>query len=246
MKILATLAIQEYSIEATVKHIQNSFLREVYNIPSNSTELILPSQREYLSSSPKPMKKNASANNFESIDMKQLNLLKNKLNYSLGIVNLANVLLSSLHNWSLENEIDKVCVDILGLKKPFYPVSFGKISRGAHIFIMFPPKKYNCQKVQVMKKIDEVNSDINNPFIPASKSLNLINFDSEEELNNSSTIAKSIDQPTEEIKTLKNLAPPKEYWLSNKLMNTEHLLAILALSNSLMNLNYLPDFFSKK
>lgn len=223
-------------------------MREVYNIPSNSTELILPSQREFLSSSPKPMKKNASANNLESIDIKQLNFLKSKLNNSIGIVNLAHFLLSSLHIWNIEIQIDKICTEILGLKKPFYPVSFGKISRGAHIFIMFPPKKIDCQIVQELKKNDDLNefsSDITNSFIPPSKSFNLINFDSEEDLN-SSTIAKPIDQTVKEIKKWKNLATTKEYWLSNKIMNTEHFLAILALSNSLMNLNYLADFFSKK
>jgi hypothetical protein len=43
---------------------------------------------------------------------------------------VAQLLLSLLHGWGLDPELDKVCQAKLGLLRPLVPVSFGLLSRG--------------------------------------------------------------------------------------------------------------------
>lgn len=86
-------------------------------------------------------KRVATAKIFESIDIKQLNALKSKLSYAQSILKLTNILLSSLHIWSLDTDLDKIFSEKLSIQKPKYPITFGRITRGAHVFVMFPIKK---------------------------------------------------------------------------------------------------------
>ena len=96
-----------------------------------------------------------------------------------------------------EGELNKKIVQLLFseklcIYKPNSPVIFGRISRGAHLFVSFP------------SKVTHTESGMNLP---------------EEKLSSELT------------------APSKEYWLSSKFVATEHLLAILSISNSFMNLS---------
>lgn len=43
---------------------------------------------------------------------------------------IAQLLLSLLHAWGMEPELDRVCETKLGLLRPMVPVSFGVISKG--------------------------------------------------------------------------------------------------------------------
>ena len=121
-----------------------------------------------------------------------LNNLKTKLNYAQSITKLTNILLSSLHVWALDQDLDTLFSEKLCIYKPNSPVIFGRISRGAHLFVSFP------------SKVTHTESGMNLP---------------EEKLSSELT------------------APSKEYWLSSKFVATEHLLAILSISNSFMNLS---------
>ena len=205
-------------------------------------------------------RRNASAKLFDSIDTKQLNTFKSKVKYSQIIIDLTNILLSSLHVWSLDDSVDKTFSDLLEFVKPKYPISFGRISRGAHLFVMFPPKKasFNFDGMSNTSSMNEIKSEVSSPTrMVSTKSFNLIDFDSEEELiksKSSSTTSNSIAslargnsmQPLVEDRNLEVSSPTREYWLSIKSITTEHLLAILAISNSFMNLNNFIDLQAKK
>ncbi|CAH1251800.1 WDR7 [Branchiostoma lanceolatum] len=76
----------------------------------------------------------------ESVDLeykskrsKNLTLLE----YNLTL-DIAQLLMSCLHAWGLDLELDKLCLFKLGLLKPHIPVSFGLISRGGHMSLMLP------------------------------------------------------------------------------------------------------------
>lgn len=45
---------------------------------------------------------------------------------------IAQLLLSLLHGWSLDDDLDQVCRTRLGLSKPKSPVSFGHLSRSGN------------------------------------------------------------------------------------------------------------------
>lgn len=227
--------MEEYSLEATIKQIQKNFFSEAHSVEcTSSKQLILPSQRVI---SPSTLKRNASAKVFESIDTGEINMIKSKLNYSQYIVDLANLLLSSLHIWSIDDSIDKLCFNSLGLRKPYYPVTFGRISKGSHLFIKFPSKFYNSEKFAPKN----VYSD---QSLPSSISFNLIDLDTEQVSDvappkNNAPIHSKIDDSTKENSNyMKAFLPSKKYWLSLKSITTEHILAVLAISDTLMNLEY--------
>ena len=143
-------------------------------------------------------------------------MLKRKVSYAQSIIKLSHILLSCMHVWTIEPNLDKMFVDRLNLQKPKYPVAFGRISRGAHLFVMFPPKR-------ALLGFD----DLAKP---------LIDLDEEKcffDLN------KKSNEP-------ETPSPTRETWLSTKQLTTEHLLAILAISNSFMNLSNFIDLQMKQ
>ena len=109
--------------------------------------------------------------------------------------------------WSVDQNLDKLFKDNLNLQMPKYPIGFGRISRGYHMFVMFPPKK--------PPTLYEDNKIAPNSLLALSRN-------------------KEISQTS------------REYWVSNKSISTDHLLAILAISNSFMNLQSLIDLQLKQ
>lgn len=56
---------------------------------------------------------------------------------------IAQLLLSLLHGWGLDSDLDKVCESKLGLLRPLLPVSFGLLSRAGHMSLLLPTYRYN-------------------------------------------------------------------------------------------------------
>uniref|UniRef100_A0A8B9X6H5 WD repeat-containing protein 7 n=1 Tax=Bos mutus grunniens TaxID=30521 RepID=A0A8B9X6H5_BOSMU len=59
------------------------------------------------------------------------------LEYNLTM-DTAKLFMSCLHAWGLNEVLDKVCLDRLGMLKPHCTVSFGLLSRGGHMSLMLP------------------------------------------------------------------------------------------------------------
>lgn len=59
------------------------------------------------------------------------------LEYNLTM-DTAKLFMSCLHAWGLNEVLDAVCLDRLGMLKPHCPVSFGLLSRGGHMSLMLP------------------------------------------------------------------------------------------------------------
>lgn len=54
------------------------------------------------------------------------------------IVDMVRLLLSCLHAWNLDESLDQLCEDVLGLVQPCRPVSFGLLSRGSCMSLVLP------------------------------------------------------------------------------------------------------------
>lgn len=52
---------------------------------------------------------------------------------------VAQLLLSLLHAWGIDMDLDKVCEGKLGLLRPMLPVSFGVLSKGGEFFSLVLP-----------------------------------------------------------------------------------------------------------
>jgi hypothetical protein len=50
---------------------------------------------------------------------------------------IAQLLLSLLHAWGLDPDLDKVCEGKLGLLRPMVPVSFGVVSKAGEFTLVF-------------------------------------------------------------------------------------------------------------
>lgn len=51
---------------------------------------------------------------------------------------IAQLFMSMLHAWGLDPDLDKLCLNKLGLLRPKSPISFGLISREGHMSLMLP------------------------------------------------------------------------------------------------------------
>jgi hypothetical protein len=145
-----------------------------------------------------------SSRAFDSIDVKHLNLLKTKLAYAQSNIKLIQILLSSLHAWQLDPSLDKLFTDKLEFQRPKFPITFGRISRGAHLFVSFPQRQPPMNAIVTLpptisstnpffNEIKEVKFfaastttltttaalGSNSGRIAKEKSMNLINFDDE-------------------------------------------------------------------
>ncbi|XP_030423926.1 WD repeat-containing protein 7 isoform X1 [Gopherus evgoodei] len=74
-----------------------------------------------------------SAPEYRSSKSKPLTLLE----YNLTM-DTAKLFMSCLHAWGLNEVLDSVCLDRLGMLKPHCSVSFGLLSRGGHMSLMLP------------------------------------------------------------------------------------------------------------
>ncbi|CAI8021219.1 WD repeat-containing protein 7 [Geodia barretti] len=53
-------------------------------------------------------------------------------------LNIVRLLLSCLHAWSLDQDLDRDCEEVLGLVRPSRPVSFGLLSKGQCLSLVLP------------------------------------------------------------------------------------------------------------
>jgi len=71
--------------------------------------------------------------------------------------------MSCLHAWGLNEVLDEVCLDRLGMLKPHCTVSFGLLSRGGHMSLMLPgynqpARKLSHGKGEVGRKLPATES----------------------------------------------------------------------------------------
>lgn len=72
------------------------------------------------------------------------------LEYNLTM-DTAKLFMSCLHAWGLNEQLDGICLDRLGMLRPHCPISFGLISRGGHMSLMLPTFKVRLSHQMLVK-----------------------------------------------------------------------------------------------
>lgn len=58
--------------------------------------------------------------------------------YESLTVKVAQLLMSCLHAWGLDPDLDRLCTNKLGLLRPHFPICFGLLSRQGHMSLLLP------------------------------------------------------------------------------------------------------------
>ncbi|XP_049524738.1 WD repeat-containing protein 7 isoform X2 [Dermacentor silvarum] len=132
---------------------------------------------------------------------------------------IAQLLLSLLHAWGLDNDLDKACEGTLGLLCPMRPICFGLLSRGSHMSLLLPTHTYR--------------------MLPPSQEAAPISSSKERKVV---TMPVPKEQIEEEERARRFSS--RGHWELSTAVTTNHLLSVIALANTLMSMNsatFVPD-----
>ncbi|KAJ8302878.1 hypothetical protein KUTeg_019274 [Tegillarca granosa] len=177
----------------------------------------------------------------------------------------AQLFMSCLHAWGLDPDLDKLCINKLGLLKPKCPISFGLISRSGHMSLMLPGwHKRVCKeemasspdpaagKITLMQQARSASyhqlEDMNKPATliaqRGSASCLADYTDSDNELepstHKSPSENKSQNRIAKESKALEEmkLFSTKARWQISRAVTTQHLLSLISTANTLMSMGH--------
>ncbi|XP_035210198.1 WD repeat-containing protein 7-like isoform X2 [Stegodyphus dumicola] len=139
---------------------------------------------------------------------RQMNLAEANLT-----MEIAQLLLSLLHAWGLDAELDRVCESKLGLLRPMRPVCFGLLSRGGHMALILPTYLHTIPN----------NTTTKPAFTMEGKHVRLV--------------PPAIPPELVEEEERARIFSSKGHWELSTAITTTHLLAIIALANTLMSMN---------
>ncbi|RWS12537.1 WD repeat-containing protein 7-like protein, partial [Dinothrombium tinctorium] len=138
---------------------------------------------------------------------------------------LSQIVLSLLHAWGLDPDLDRVCESKLGLLKPLRPVCFGLLSKGGNMSLML-----NCY----VQKFDLMPSSRNSSFEierdkPSLKHVRMKDI-----------IPEELFQEEERARIFAS----QIHWELSTAITTNHLLTVISLANTLMSMNnatFIPE-----
>nr|CAD7568431.1 unnamed protein product [Timema californicum] len=116
---------------------------------------------------------------------------------------IAQLLLSLLHAWGMDPDLDRVCEGKLGLLRPMVPVSFGVLSKGGYMSLLLPTWQ---------AKFDERDRD-------------------------KAPLEHELPPEMVRLECLTQLFTARTHWELSTTITSNHLLAIIALANTLMSMN---------
>ncbi|CAB0036498.1 unnamed protein product [Trichogramma brassicae] len=124
---------------------------------------------------------------------------------------IAQLLLSLLHAWGMDADLDRVCESKLGLLRPMVPVSFGVISKGGYMSFLLPTYQTHLE------------SCVTEPIPQGEQRLPM-------ELVRQERLTRAFTK--------------RAHWELSTTLTSNHLLAVVALSNTLMsmtNATFVPE-----
>ncbi|GBP85438.1 WD repeat-containing protein 7 [Eumeta japonica] len=127
---------------------------------------------------------------------------------------IAQILISLLHAWGLDPDLDRVCESKLGLLRPMVPICFGVVSRHGHMAVQLPTRLGSWAGA-----CDALPDD--------------------PRLANTALPPELLRQ-----EKLTRLFTSKLHWELSTTLTTNHLLSIVALANTLMsmsNATFIPE-----
>ncbi|KAK2818830.1 hypothetical protein Q5P01_024391 [Channa striata] len=131
------------------------------------------------------------------------------LEYNLTM-DTAKLFMSCLHAWGLNEQLDAICLERLGMLRPHCPISFGLISRGGHMSLMLPT-------FQV--------------FLQTMGKTHLFEFD----YFCAESLLYQLSLATGRKLTLTDIVGKGTYGVS-RAVTTQHLLSVISLANTLMGM----------
>ncbi|XP_061198196.1 WD repeat-containing protein 7-like isoform X2 [Saccostrea echinata] len=180
-------------------------------------------------------------------------------------LDIAQLFLSCLHAWGLDPDLDKLCMNKLGLLQPRCPISFGLISRSGHMSLMLPGwHKRFCQE----EMMENVSSEYATPsgkvtLIQQARSASTGQFDKKSMAlaqrhglvqsdytdsdqdsdpgSKKSVPVKSSAAVQDEMKAFST----KARWQISSAVTTNHLLSIISVANTLMSMSH-ATFIAEK
>ncbi|XP_063230769.1 WD repeat-containing protein 7 isoform X3 [Bacillus rossius redtenbacheri] len=116
---------------------------------------------------------------------------------------IAQLLLSLLHAWGIDPDLDKVCESKLGLLRPMVPVSFGVLSKGGFTSVLLPT--WQARTDELERRPDVLDRDLPPELV--------------------------------RLERLTRLFTARTHWELSATVTSNHLLAVVALANTLMSMN---------
>ncbi|KAL2731518.1 WD repeat-containing protein 7 isoform X1 [Vespula maculifrons] len=152
----------------------------------------------------KPSTLDGKGDNWNSNDIAKNNLKRNgAFSEPNATMEVAQLLLSLLHAWGMDPDLDRVCEGKLGLLRPMVPVSFGVLSKGGYMSLLLPTWQTQLE--------------------PAGEP------------------ATQLEQrlPVELVRQerLTRAFTARAHWELSTTITSNHLLAVVALANTLMSMN---------
>lgn len=139
---------------------------------------------------------------------------------------VAQLMISCLHSWDLDPNMDEVCVERLGLLKPVKPVSFGLLTRGNRLSLMLPGwygETGGGSNVDVDTTLKKLSGN-QAMFIGI-------------EDTNKGTASETKPQPSAEnvLSALRTCFQSR--WQLSSALTTLHLVGLVSVANTLMSMN---------
>ena len=143
------------------------------------------------------------------------------------IVDIIRLLLSCLHAWNLDPSLDALCERVLGLVRPFRPVSFGLLSRGGCICLVLPG-----WGLRIRTHFETQNSEIGN-IVSGSDTAD----DKMALFSQQSTPDGVASSPESKWTSTVPIFDQKYHirWQLSRSLTTQHLLTMVSITNTLMN-----------
>ena len=124
---------------------------------------------------------------------------------------IAQLILSLLHAWGLDDDLDRVCESKLGLLRPLRPVCFGILAKNGHMSLLLP--------MRIAKMDDEEESSI----------------EQKKEGKHIRMSVTEVEKALEESRAQRFAA--RIHWELSTAITTSHLLSIMSLANTLMSMS---------
>lgn len=133
------------------------------------------------------------------------------------VMEVAQLMLSLIHSWGLDPHLDKVCEGQLGLLRPMVPISFGVLSKGGYMSLLLPTWQNTIKKDIVQKLLQGTDPQLN----------------------------KSLPESLLRQDALTKLFTARLHWELSTTLTSNHLLGMVAMSNTLMSMN-MATFISEE
>ncbi|KAK7866525.1 hypothetical protein R5R35_002482 [Gryllus longicercus] len=137
---------------------------------------------------------------------------------------VAQLLLSLLHAWGMDPDLDRVCETKLGLLRPMLPVSFGVVSKGGYMSLLLPtwlPQALTGETVTT----ETAPATLATGGTPGG-------------------LEKDLPPELVRMERSTRLFTARAHWELSTTLTSTHLLAVVALANTLMamsNASFVPE-----